>query len=335
MKKRTPVVIYVLGFLAAVLFTAYILLQYRDDIFALIGTGVIFLIMGYLLFDKVERAIVERAEKNNIEPQKLELLNKIYERVDADSQEMVKLQQMIIQQLKTDLDAQKNGLKAIIKYNKENARQIALNNSENVDKLTKELLETVRELGDAIQSVPIQTISAPVSRTPEREIVKSMPVEQTVSNAMEPEPVISEPEAPELVIPEPEAPELTIPEPEEPELVIPEPEESELVIPEPEESELTIPEPEVPEPEAPQSVKVPEVSGDPNKALSPDEIAALFASANSPEPEAPKAAEAEKEMPEVKAPEPVKFSKMPEIVGDPNRSLSADEIAALFASVNN
>ncbi len=325
MKKRTPVVIYVLGFLAAVLFTAYILLQYRDDIFALIGTGVIFLIMGYLLFDKVERAIVERAEKNNIEPQKLELLNKIYERVDADSQEMVKLQQMIIQQLKTDLDAQKNGLKAIIKYNKENARQIALNNSENVDKLTKELLETVRELGDAIQSVPIQTISAPVSRTPEREIVKSMPVEQTVSNAMEPEPVISEPEAPELVIPEPEAPELTIPEPEEPE----------LVIPEPEESELTIPEPEVPEPEAPQSVKVPEVSGDPNKALSPDEIAALFASANSPEPEAPKAAEAEKEMPEVKAPEPVKFSKMPEIVGDPNRSLSADEIAALFASVNN
>ena len=72
------------------------------------------------------------------------------------------------------------------------------------------------------------------------------------------------------------------------------------------------------EPEKPQ---MPDLS-DPNKQLSPDEIAALFANmggGSTPEPE-----------PEPE-PEPVK-PPMPDL-SDPNRQLSPDEIAALFANL--
>lgn len=75
----------------------------------------------------------------------------------------------------------------------------------------------------------------------------------------------------------------------------------------------------------------PTITDDPNKQLSADEIAALFASA---EP-APKqdTSDEEKRMDEAIAkasPEPV---SAPTITDDPNKQLSADEIAALFASL--
>ena len=73
------------------------------------------------------------------------------------------------------------------------------------------------------------------------------------------------------------------------------------------------------------------ISEDPNKQLSADEIAALFAAA---EP-APKkdSSEEEKAMDEAiakAAPEPVSVTPVSD---DPNKQLSADEIAALFASL--
>ena len=70
----------------------------------------------------------------------------------------------------------------------------------------------------------------------------------------------------------------------------------------------------------PETVQVAPVSDDPNKQLSADDIAALFAAA---EP-APK-----KEEP-APAPEPVAVTPVSD---DPNKQLSADEIAALFASI--
>lgn len=62
-----------------------------------------------------------------------------------------------------------------------------------------------------------------------------------------------------------------------------------------------------------------EPADDPNKQLSPDEIAALFAAADP----APKKQE--------KAEEPVSITEEP-VADDPNKQLSADEIAALFAA---
>ena len=83
-------------------------------------------------------------------------------------------------------------------------------------------------------------------------------------------------------------------------------------------AEVVAEQPKAAEP-APEPVQVAPVSDDPNKQLSADEIAALFAAA---EP-APK-----KEEP-APAPEPVQVAPVSD---DPNKQLSPDEIAALFAA---
>jgi len=110
-----------------------------------------------------------------------------------------------------------------------------------------------------------------------------------------------------------------------------------------------IPEPESvvePSPAAEEAV-ADTTNSDPNRQLSADEIAALFASANAGATE-PESEPTEKvitepvtEAPHVPEPEPV-VEPSPAageavadtINGDPNRQLSADEIAALFASAN-
>ena len=110
-----------------------------------------------------------------------------------------------------------------------------------------------------------------------------------------------------------------------------------------------IPEPEPvvePGPAAEESV-ADTTNSDPNRQLSADEIAALFASANAgaTEPESEPAEEVitepVTETPHVPEPEPVvePGPAADEAVADttnsdPNRQLSADEIAALFASAN-
>ena len=95
--------------------------------------------------------------------------------------------------------------------------------------------------------------------------------------------------------------------------------------------EAVEPEPE-PEPviaEEPQSAPeelppMPDLS-DPNRAMSPDEISALFANMGAGNTDAPAAEE-----PVEPEPEPV---VEPEEPADPNKALSPDEIAALFASM--
>ena len=95
-------------------------------------------------------------------------------------------------------------------------------------------------------------------------------------------------------------------------------------------AEEILPEPELepiaeaePEPVEEEKSPMPELSDDPNHALSPDEIAALFANADAV------SAEAEPE------PEPAEEEKppMPELSDDPNHVMTPDEIAALFANV--
>lgn len=93
--------------------------------------------------------------------------------------------------------------------------------------------------------------------------------------------------------------------------------------------------PEADEEEAPEELPMPDLS-DPNKTLSPDEIAALFSNAESvaaPEPEEEQEPEVEVEMEPVPetAPEEEK-PPMPDL-SDPNKTLSPDEIAALFANM--
>ena len=219
-------------------------------------------------------------------------------------------------------------------------------------------------------SVPVAT---PVEQQPApQNHVEETPVEPEISpepeESMEPEPEIS-PEPEESMEPEPEI----SPEPEEsmepdPEILpdIPEeesfePEEEppvmaadEIIPPDPEESieeaeELVEPDP-IPEdaiveeandenlPEEELS-PMPDLS-DPNRAMSPDEIAALFANMGNDD-NADKAGEPVEEtvepedIPEpIEEPEAVKEAPLqPEEPADPNKALSPDEIAALFASM--
>lgn len=233
-------------------------------------------------------------------------------------------------------------------------------------------------------SVPVAT---PVEPQPApQNHVEETPVEPEISpepeKSMEPEPEIS-PDLEESMEPEPEIspepeesmesePEIS-PEPEEsmepdPEILpdIPggesfEPEEEppvmaadEIIPPDPEESieeaeELVEPDP-IPEdaiveeandenlPEEELS-PMPDLS-DPNRAMSPDEIAALFANMGNDD-NADKAGEPVEETVEpedilepIEEPEAVKEAPLqPEEPADPNKALSPDEIAALFASM--
>lgn len=207
-----------------------------------------------------------------------------------------------------------------------------------------------------------------ISPEPEESMEPEPEISPDLEESMEPEPEIS-PEPEESMEPEPEI----SPEPEEsmepdPEILpdIPEeesfePEEEppvmaadEIIPPDPEESieeaeELVQPDP-IPEdaiveeandenlPEEELS-PMPDLS-DPNRAMSPDEIAALFANMGNDD-NADKAGEPVEEtvepedIPEpIEEPEAVKEAPLqPEEPADPNKALSPDEIAALFASM--
>lgn len=207
-----------------------------------------------------------------------------------------------------------------------------------------------------------------ISPEPEESMEPEPEISPDLEESMEPEPEIS-PEPEESMEPEPEI----SPEPEEsmepdPEILpdIPEeesfePEEEppvmaadEIIPPDPEESieeaeELVEPDP-IPEdaiveeandenlPEEELS-PMPDLS-DPNRAMSPDEIAALFANMGNDD-NADKAGEPAEEtvepedIPEpIEEPEAVKEAPLqPEEPADPNKALSPDEIAALFASM--
>lgn len=172
--------------------------------------------------------------------------------------------------------------------------------------------------------------------------------------SMEPEPEIS-PEPEESMEPDPEIlpdiPEEESFEPEEEppvmaadEIIPPDPEESieeaeELVEPDP------IPEDAIVEEANDENLPEEELSpmpdlSDPNRAMSPDEIAALFANMGNDD-NADKAGEPVEEtvepedIPEpIEEPEAVKEAPLqPEEPADPNKALSPDEIAALFASM--
>jgi hypothetical protein len=205
-------------------------------------------------------------------------------------------------------------------------------------------------------SVPVAT---PVEPQPApQNHVEETPVEPEISpepeESMEPEPEIS-PEPEESMEPDPEIlpdiPEEESFEPEEEppvmaadEIIPPDPEESieeaeELVEPDP------IPEDAIVEEANDENLPEEELSpmpdlSDPNRAMSPDEIAALFANMGNDD-NADKAGEPVEEtvepedIPEpIEEPEAVKEAPLqPEEPADPNKALSPDEIAALFASM--
>ena len=266
------------------------------------------------------------------------------------------------------INAQKGIAKVVINRNKENADAIMSSNEQLMETFEhlenklkesndfiiesqknviydnlKDIMEKQQVLSDSIKDMEIRLSQA----------ITANPIQFTANVEMPKQTIDAPQSAPAMeAIPEPESVQANeseqIPEPipvNEPEPVVETPH-----VPEPEPVSETphIPEPEPvvePGPAAEESV-ADTTNSNPNRQLSADEIAALFASANAgaTEPESDPAEEVitepVTEAPHVPEPEPVvEPSPAAEAVADttnsdPNRQLSADEIAALFASAN-
>ena len=267
------------------------------------------------------------------------------------------------------INAQKGIAKVVINRNKENADAIMNSNEQLMETFEhlenklkesndfiiesqknviydnlKDIMEKQQVLSDSIKDMEIRLSQA----------ITANPIQFTANVEMPKQTTDAPQSAPAMeAIPEPVVEEAAIAEPEpvaviEPEPVIEAPEPEPVVEPSPAAEAVTEPvaEEAVTEPVAEEAV-ADTTNSDPNRQLSADEIAALFASANAgaTEPESEPAEEVitepVTEAPHVPEPEPVvepspaaEEAVADTINSDPNRQLSADEIAALFASAN-
>ena len=257
------------------------------------------------------------------------------------------------------INAQKGIAKVVINRNKENADAIMNSNEqlmETFERLEnklkesndfiiesqknviydnlKDIMEKQQVLSDSIKDMEIRLSQA----------ITANPIQFTANVEVPKQPTDAPQAAPVMeAIPEPEPVQANeseqIPEPipvNEPEPVVEIPH-----VPEPEPvSEIPhVPEPVV-EPSPAAEAVVDTTNSDSNRQLSADEIAALFASANAGATE-PESKPAEKvitepvtETPHVPEPVVEPGPVADTTNSDPNRQLSADEIAALFASAN-
>lgn len=263
------------------------------------------------------------------------------------------------------INAQKGIAKVVINRNKENADAIMNSNEQLMETFEhlenklkesndfiiesqknviydnlKDIMEKQQVLSDSIKDMEIRLSQA----------ITANPIQFTANVEMPKQTTDAPQSAPAMeAIPEPESVQANeseqIPEPipvNEPEPVVETPH-----VPEPEPVSETphIPEPEPvvePGPAAEESV-ADTTNSDPNRQLSADEIAALFASANAgaTEPESDPAEEVitepVTEAPHVPEPEPVSEpepAKSPVVdLNNTNRNLTPDEIAALFSSM--
>lgn len=245
------------------------------------------------------------------------------------------------------INAQKAIAKVVINRNKENADAIMSSNEQLMETFEqlenrlkesndfiiesqknviyenlKDIMEKQQALSDSIKDMEIrlsQTITAnPIQFTANVEVPKQPTNVPQAAPVMEPMP---EPVVEEAAIVEPEPEPVAVIEPE-PVIEAPEP-----VVESSPAAEEAVTEPVAEEAQADAG------SSDPNRQLSADEIAALFASANGGTGEAksePLAEAVTEPVPEVKE-EPAK----PPVVdlNNTNRNLTPDEIAALFSSM--
>lgn len=249
------------------------------------------------------------------------------------------------------INAQKGIAKVVINRNKENADAI-MNSNEQLMETFEHLENKLKESNDFIIESQKNVIHDNLKDIMEKQQVLSDSIkdmEIRLSQAITANPIqfTANVEMPKQTIDAPQsAPAMeAIPEPipvNEPEPVVETPH-----VPEPEHvSEAPhVPEPEPvvePSPVAEEAV-ADTTNSDPNRQLSADEIAALFASANAGATE-PESEPAEKvitepvtEAPQAPEPEPVSEpepAKSPVVdLNNTNRNLTPDEIAALFSSM--
>ncbi len=241
---------------------------------------------------------------------------------------------------------QENTIKTLILYNKENAKQIALSEREELGRLCRELQKTMQTGFDGMTSRLADTSgSAEDMQRTGKELLNSLEENfQKLTEAVEtadrapavPVYAAAEEPMPDIVIEEEPVSaekalsEIVVEEEPEPEMVMEE-------APVPEMAMEEEPEPVAMEPTPEPAPAVPEVDlSDPNKAMSPDDIAALFAALGGAEEEEPAPEISVEEEPAAVEAEPEPAPAIPEVdLSDPNKAMSPDDIAALFAAMGN
>lgn len=261
------------------------------------------------------------------------------------------------------INAQKGIAKVVINRNKENADAIMNSNEQLMETFEhlenklkesndfiiesqknviydnlKDIMEKQQVLSDSIKDMEIR-LSQAITANP-IQFTANVEMPKQTTDAPQSAPAMEE-------IPEPVVEEAAIAEPEPVAVIEPEPVVETPHVPEPEHvSEAPhVPEPESvvePSPVAEEAV-ADTTNSDPNRQLSADEIAALFASANAgaTEPESEPAEEVitepVTEAPQAPEPEPAsepEQAKSPVVdLNNTNRNLTPDEIAALFSSM--
>ena len=322
----------------------YMMINYSDKYLIIAGIALVELIFLYVIIQgiftlKDEKEVRNEEQYDNVfksEKASYLMLKKYFEEFEDKLNYLEKASKIPTEEI---VNAQKGIAKVIMNRNREGSEAMISTTEQIAEQLTEvqkqsealqsllasckdEIIVSQKAAGDSseksvqmqIQDLVVQMkdmelrLNAALAQN-QKVIVQSAPV----SYATAPE-SISEP----VVAPEP----MSAPEPEP------------VAEPEP------IP---APEPVAEAVQPAAEPAPDPNRSLSPDEIAALFANmGNDSEPEAKEESVPEPE-PEVTE-EPVAAETteapvdtappMPDL-SDPNKTLSPDEIAALFANMGN
>ncbi len=356
----------------------YMMINYSDKYLIIAGIALVELIFLYVIIQgifalKDEKEVRNEEQYDNVfksEKASYLMLKKYFEEFEDKLNYLEKASKIPTEEI---VNAQKGIAKVIMNRNREGSEAIISTTEQIAEQLTEvqkqsealqsllasckdEIIVSQKAAGDSseksvqmqIQDLVVQMkdmelrLNAALAQN-QKVIVQSAPVSYATApeSISEPEPVVaSEPAAVSESVVEPES--IPAPEP----VVVPEPivESEPVAEPEPIEEPEPVAEPEpIPAPEPVAVQPAAEPAPDPNRSLSPDEIAALFANmGNDSEPEAKEESVPEPE-PEVTE-EPVAAETteapvdtappMPDL-SDPNKTLSPDEIAALFANMGN
>ena len=373
-KAKIQVIFLILISMLVILADFYAIINYPKEYMLIAAITVIFMIClwgvisGFFSLSALKEDRREEQYDSIFKSEKASylMLRKYFDEIEGKIEILQKESKIPTEDI---INAQKGIAKVVINRNKENADAIMNSNEQLMETFEhlenklkesndfiiesqknviydnlKDIMEKQQVLSDSIKDMEIRLSQA----------ITANPIQFTANVEMPKQTIDAPQSAPAMeAIPEPESVQANeseqIPEPipvNEPEPVVETPH-----VPEPEPVSETphIPEPEPvvePGPAAEESV-ADTTNSDPNRQLSADEIAALFASANAGATE-PESEPTEKvitepvtEAPQVPEPEPVvePSPAAEEAVADttnsdPNRQLSADEIAALFASAN-
>ncbi len=261
------------------------------------------------------------------------LLEKVFEfedMLDENNKKLLESQNQITEQQMKDVMLKQQEINAAIKE-----LQLSLKN---------EMLQAINTIATTQpQNIP-QQMSQNISQVEISKVDQEIPIKiegDTELKFEEPvieEPVIEEPIAEEPLMEEPIAEEPLMEEPIAEESLMEEPITEEPLMEEPIIEEPIIEEPIIEEAPAEEVPPMPDLS-DPNKVMTPEEIAALIANTGAEEPVAEDLVAEEPVAEEPIAEEPImeeapveEAPPMPDL-SDPNKVMTPDEIAALIANM--